>query len=240
MAGLLPDAAQAVAFALAVLVLNATPGADLLLTLGRSLQGGARAGLATALGINAGCVVHALGAAFGLAALLEVQPGLFTALQWVGAAYLAWLGLGLWRQAWRTAPGPTPVPASASAIGSGGFDSAASAPQLGAVSQPRTMWAEFRAGLMTNVLNPKVAVFFLAFLPPFVPAASPSRTASFLLLGAWFVVQSTVFLFGIVALAGRLRRWQTPVPVRRMAGALGGTLFMLLAWRLLAARPSAV
>jgi len=102
------------------------------------------------------------------------------------------------------------------------------------------MWAEFRAGLLTNVLNPKVAVFFLAFLPPFVPAASPSRTASFLLLGAWFVVQSTVFLFGIVALAGRLRRWQTPVPVRRMAGALGGTLFILLAWRLLAARPSAV
>ena len=223
-----------------MLVLNATPGADLLLTLGRSLQGGARAGLATALGINAGCVVHALGAAFGLAALLAVLPGLFAALQWLGAVYLAWLGLALWRQAWRTAPGPTPVPASASVIGSGGFDSAVSAPQGGAGSQPRTMWAEFRVGLLTNVLNPKVAVFFLAFLPPFVPAASPSRTASFLLLGAWFVVQSTVFLFGIVALAGRLRRWQTPVPVRRMAGALGGTLFMLLAWRLLAARPSAV
>ena len=239
-----------------MLVLNATPGADLLLTLGRSLQGGARAGLATALGINAGCVVHAMGAAFGLAALLAVQPGLFTALQWVGAAYLAWLGLGLWRQARHTAPAPAPALAlalalalaptsvSVSAMGSGGFDSAASAPPGGAGSQPLTMSAEFRAGLLTDVLNPKVAVFFLAFLPPFVPAASPSpspsRTASFLLLGAWIVVQSTIFLFGVVALAGRLRRWQTPVLVRRMAGALAGTLFMLLAWRLLAARPTAV
>jgi threonine/homoserine/homoserine lactone efflux protein len=224
MDSLLPDATQAAAFALAVLVLNATPGADLLLTLGRSLQAGARSGLATALGINAGCVVHALGAAFGLAALLAVLPGVFMALQWAGAAYLVWLGLGLWGQAWRP-PGPAhrATPPGPEAV----------------TTAPVSLWVDFRTGLLTNVLNPKVAFFFLAFLPPFVPAASPSRTASFLLLGAWFVVQSTVFLFGVVALAGRLRRWQTPHFVRPMAGALGGALFMWLAWRLLAARPAA-
>jgi threonine/homoserine/homoserine lactone efflux protein len=219
---LLPGPAQAASFALAVLVLNATPGADLLLTLGRSLAAGVPAGLATALGINAGCVVHALGAAFGLAAVLAVVPGAFLVLQWAGAAYLVWLGLGLWREGWRQ-PGP---PASR------GVDVV---PAPAAATSPR-LFAEFRRGLLTNVLNPKVALFFLAFLPPFVPVSSPSRTASFLLLGAWFVLQSTVFLFGVVLLAARLRRWQTPQSVRRLAGALGGMLFMVLAWRLAGAQ----
>jgi threonine/homoserine/homoserine lactone efflux protein len=101
---------------------------------------------------------------------------------------------------------------------------------------PHGLWADFRAGLWTNVLNPKVLLFFLAFLPPFVPADSPSRTASFLLLGAWFVLQNTLLMSGIAVLAAQARRWQTSGLVRRMAAALGGALFMLLAWRLLAAR----
>jgi len=86
---LLPGAAEMALFATAVAVLNATPGVDFLLTVTRTLQGGARAGLAAALGIGAGCVVHALAAAFGLAALLAVLPAAFTALQWAGAAWLA-------------------------------------------------------------------------------------------------------------------------------------------------------
>ena len=226
MSDLLPGPAQAAAFALAVLVLNATPGVDLLLTLSRSFAGGLRAGLATALGINAGCVLHALAAAFGLATWLALVPGGFLALQWAGAAYLAWLGWGLLRRAWRP-PAPT---------GSGGPDHAQVAGHEPIAAAPLGLWPEFRRGLLTNLLNPKVALFFLAFLPPFVPAASASRMASFLLLGAWFVLQSTAFLFAVVLLAGRLRRWQTPQSVRRMANALGGTLFMVLAWRVAATK----
>ena len=88
---------QAGVFAVAVLLLNATPGVDLLLTVTRTLAGGARAGLAAAAGIELGCVVHALAAAFGLAALLAVNPAAFTVLKWAGAAYLVWLAVGMAR-----------------------------------------------------------------------------------------------------------------------------------------------
>ncbi|HRD98243.1 MAG TPA: LysE family transporter, partial [Rubrivivax sp.] len=100
MTDLLPGAADAAVFATAVFILNATPGVDFLLTVSRTLQGGARAGLAAVAGINTGCVVHALAATFGLAALLAVNPGAFRLIQWAGAAYLVWLGLGLLREAW--------------------------------------------------------------------------------------------------------------------------------------------
>ncbi len=212
--GLLPGPAEAVAFAAAVFVLNATPGVDFALTVGRTLQAGARAGVAAALGITAGCVVHALAAAFGLAALLAVHPGAFVALQWAGAGYLVWLGVQMLRSAWR-----------------GG----AAAPL--AQAAPRPVWADFRTGLATNVLNPKVALFFLAFLPPFVPADSPSKTLSFLLLGAWFVLQGGLFLMGLVLLAARLKRLGASGPVKRGLEALGGLVFVGLALRLLRERP---
>ncbi|HMW23045.1 MAG TPA: LysE family transporter, partial [Burkholderiaceae bacterium] len=83
-------------FALTVLVLNATPGVDLLLTVSRTLQHGVRGGLAAAAGISAGCVIHAIGAAFGLAALLATSAGAFDALKLLGAVYLAWLAFGMW------------------------------------------------------------------------------------------------------------------------------------------------
>ena len=217
MSDLLPGPAEAAVFAAAVFVLNATPGVDFVLTVSRTLQGGARAGVAAALGINAGCVVHALAAAFGLAALLAVNPQAFRFIQWAGAGYLAWLGLGLLRQAWRSA----------------------AAPLAGAATTAqRSGWADFRSGLLTNVLNPKVALFFLAFLPQFVPVASPNKTLSFLLLGAWFVVQGFVFLLVLVALAARLSRLQTSGLARRWLGALGGGLFIALALRLLGERPA--
>ena len=212
MTELLPGPGQAVVFAGAVFVLNATPGVDFLLTVTRTLQGGARAGVAAALGISAGCVVHALAAAFGLAALLALHPGAFRVIQWAGAAYLAWLGLGLLRQAWRGA----------------GRDAVA-----GTTVAARSGWTEFRTGLLTNVLNPKVALFFLAFLPQFVPAASPSKTASFLLLGVWFVVQGTVFLLGLVAVCAQLGRLRARPALQRAVQAVGGVLFLALALRLL-------
>ncbi len=217
MSDLLPGPAQATVFATAVFILNATPGVDFLLTVTRTLQGGARAGVAALLGINAGCVVHGLAAAFGLAALLAVRPQAFLLIQWAGAAYLVWLGLGMLRQAWR----PQAVTAASDAQ-----------------STPVRPWlADFRAGLLTNVLNPKVALFFLAFLPQFVPATSPHKTVSFLLLGAWFVVQGLLFLLVLVALAARLKSLQASTTARRVLNALGGGLFIALAARLLRGQP---
>lgn len=219
--GLLPGPAEAAVFATAVFVLNATPGVDFLLTVSRTLQGGARAGVAAALGINAGCVVHALAAAFGLAALLALVPAAFQAIQWAGAAYLIWLGVGMLRQAWRGGAGPAAAAAAA-------------------VAPARTVWVDFRVGLLTNVLNPKVALFFLAFLPQFVPAQSPHKTLSFLLLGGWFVVQGFLFLMLLVLLASRLARLGASGRVRQVLNGLGGLLFIALALRLLRERPVAV
>ncbi|HEY6136070.1 MAG TPA: LysE family translocator [Rubrivivax sp.] len=204
-------------FMAAVLLLNATPGVDLLLTVTRTLQGGARAGLAAALGIGAGCVVHALAAAFGLATLLAVSAAAFSAIKWLGAAYLLWLAAGMLRQAWRggePAQGAAPVAA-------------------------RSVGADFRSGFVTNVLNPKVALFFLAFLPQFIAPAAPHKTAAFLALGAIFVLQGLLFLFAVVAAVAWLRRLPASHGVARVLHAGGGILFVWLALRLIAVRQPA-
>lgn len=202
-------------FMAAVLVLNATPGVDVLLTVSRTARGGARAGLTVALGIAAGCAVHALAVAFGLAALLAWSAAAFTVLKWAGAAYLVWLGIGMLREAWR---GAAPSPAVA----------------VAAVSAA----AEFRRGLLSNLLNPKVALFMLAFLPQFVPAQLGDKTPALLLLGALFVLQSLLFLLLLVALTARLARTPAPVGLGRCMQGLGGLLFFALAARLAGARLS--
>jgi threonine/homoserine/homoserine lactone efflux protein len=203
-------------FMVAVLVLNATPGVDLLLTVSRTAQSGVRAGVMAALGINAGCALHALAAAFGLAALLAWSAAAFTLVKWVGAAYLVWLGMGMLREAWR--------PAAAAA---------ATAPAGLAHVSPA---ADFRRGLLTNLLNPKVALFMLAFLPQFIPVQALHKTAAFLALGAIFIVQSLVFLLAVVALTARLSR--LPVLARSARGlqTAGGLLFFALAARLAGTR----
>lgn len=207
-------------FAAAVLVLNATPGVDMLLTITRTLQGGPRAGVAAALGINAGCGVHTLAAAFGLAALLAVSATAFAAIKWLGAAYLLWLAIGMWRTAWR---------------GDGATGDAAAA----ARPLERSGWQDFRVGFITNVLNPKVALFFLAFIPQFIAPATPDKTLAFIGLGTVFVCISTPFLLGVVLVVARLRRLQPSPRVVRGLHAAGGGLFALLALRLATARGAA-
>lgn len=203
-------------FMAAVLVLNATPGVDLLLTVSRTAQSGVRAGVMVALGINAGCVFHALAAAFGLAALLAWSATAFTLVKWAGAAYLLWLGIGMLRAAWHG-----PVAADA------GIAPGTSRGSAG---------ADFRRGLLTNLLNPKVALFMLAFLPQFIPAQSAHKTLAFLGLGLLFFVQSLIFLLGVVLLTARLSRLAVLGRSARGLQACGGALFLLLAARLAAAR----
>ena len=207
-------------FALAVLVLNATPGVDMLLTVGRTLAGGPRAGLAAAAGISAGCVVHVLAAAFGLAALLAVSNAAFAFVKAAGALYLLWLAWGMLRAAWR--PGRSTA-----------------TPQQSAAAPLMSMAADFRRGLLTNVLNPKVALFVLAFLPQFIAGDSAHKTLAFLALGGLMVAQGTLFLVLLVALSARLRRVGSSPVLARSLNAMGATLFVAMAWRLLGSRPVA-
>jgi threonine/homoserine/homoserine lactone efflux protein len=135
-------------FMSATLALNLAPGPDMLYVSTRSLAQGRRAGIVSALGIAAGSVVHTIAIASGLAALLAAVPVAYEVVRFVGAAYLIWLGV----QALR----------------------AKTSPLDGRQLAPATEWAIFRQGMITNVLNPKVALFFLAFLPQFAdPAHGP-------------------------------------------------------------------
>ena len=205
-------------FALTVLVLNATPGVDLAFTLVSTLKGGLRAGLAAAAGIASGCIVHTLTAAFGLAALLAASSAAFSLVKWAGAAYLLWLGIGMLREGLR---------GGAAASANGG-------PAAPACSPLRL----FRQGFITNVLNPKVALFFLALLPQFIDAAAPNKTLAFLFLGAWFIVQGFAFLAAFVLLVAPLRRWNAPPAFGRGLQLAGGSLFALLAAKLALAERS--
>ena len=214
-------------FALTALVLNLTPGVDLMFTLTRTLQQGVRGGLVAALGIAAGCVVHTLAAAFGVAALLAASAAAFTVLKVCGALYLAWLAIGMWRDAARRAPAP--------------LGTAQVQPQVQQPTQTQTvvpasiapgLRRTFRQALVTNALNPKVAIFFLALLPQFIDASAPHKTLAFLFLGACFIVQGFAFLAVFALLVAPLRRWQPSDVWRRSLQAGGGLLFAGLAARL--------
>ena len=200
-------------FVVTALVLNATPGVDMLYTLTRTLQHGWRAGLIAALGIIAGCLVHTMAAALGLAALLAASAWAFTAVKWIGAAYLLWLAWGMLRAAAGRDVDTTQVSVPASE-------------PLGRI---------FVQGFLTNVLNPKVALFFLALLPQFIAADAPNKPLAFLFLGAVFIVNGALFLFALVALAQSARRFGANRNVRRALNAIGGALFAALAVRLVQA-----
>ena len=199
-------------FFITALVLNATPGVDLLLTLSRTLQGGVRAGIAAALGISSGCVIHTLAAALGLAAVLATSALAFTLIKWVGAVYLLWLAYGMLRAALRDNPGSAAVATAAAA--------------------PNSWRKIYAQGFLTNVLNPKVALFFLALLPQFIAADAPSKPLAFLFLGGLFVVSGTLFLLVVVFAANSARRIAAGAGARRLLNGGGGVLFALLAARL--------
>ncbi|MBC7734125.1 MAG: LysE family translocator [Bacteriovorax sp.] len=210
-------------FAATVFVLNATPGVDMMLVLASTLKRGVRAGLMTALGVAAGCVVHTLLAAFGLAALLATSAAAFSVLKLVGAAYLVWLAIGMFRAAARAAADAAESPA----------DVRTNEPAaLARESSRATGWPAFRRGVLTNALNPKVALFFLALLPQFIDADAPHKTLAFLFLGAWVIVQGFAFLAGFVLLVAPLRRGAPSRRLRSVLNAAGGSLFVLLAARL--------
>lgn len=200
-------------FVLTGLVLNLTPGADTLLVVSRTAAGGFRQGVAAALGIQVGCLVHAVAAALGVAALLAASPAAFRVLTGVGAAYLLWLGVQMLRSALSPAKADA---ARASATGP---------------RQATTLRGAFAQGVLTNVLNPKVGLFFLAFVPQFIDAGAPSPLAAFLTLALVFDLTGGTWLLIVAALTARLRGAVAP-HVGRWLNGLGGALFIGLAWRL--------
>ncbi|RPI47667.1 MAG: LysE family translocator [Betaproteobacteria bacterium] len=196
-------------FLAAAVLLNLTPGQDTLYIVGRSLAEGRSAGIAAALGICAGALVHTLAAAVSVSAILATSATAFLALKLAGAAYLVYLGVALWR-----ARPPLREPESHTR-------------RAGAA-------IAFRRGVLTNVTNPKVALFFLAFLPQFIAPESTSKIAAFVLLGFTFVATSTVWCLVLAFAATCIRdavlpRTRSTTMLSRAAGALFVALGIRLA-----------
>ncbi len=190
------------------LLLNLTPGQDTMFILGRSLTGGLRSGIAASVGIAMGTMCHTLAAALGLSAILATSALAFSIVKLIGAAYLIYLGAKLLISR-STAPA-TPLAAPG--------------------ADPRSA---LRQGILTNVLNPKVALFFLAFLPQFIDPASHTKTLAFLMLGATFITTGFLWCLVVAFAAARLQSFFVRNPgVRTLIDRLVGGMFLALGARL--------
>ena len=199
-------------FVVSGILLNLTPGQDTLYIVGRTMSQGRRAGLLSVAGISSGSVIHTIAAALGLSAILATSALAFTIVKLAGAAYLVYLGIRMLSA--RSEP----------------------ALQARAFAHERES-AIYRAAILTNVLNPKVALFFLAFLPQFVDPATSSRIGTFLFLGSLFICSGTlwclVLVWGAEAMSARLRRSNT---TRRWMQRATGAIFIGLGARLATSR----
>ena len=199
-------------FLVAGILLNLTPGPDTAYILGRSIAQGREAGIASALGICVGSIFHTGAAALGLSAILATSALAFGAIKVLGGVYLVFLGLKMIFE------------------------------RGGQLSLPSNFWrrtrnAAFRQGILTNVLNPKVALFFLAFLPQFIDPASNAKVLAFVVLGLTFVTTGTVWCVIVAwfasALSGRIRNNET---IGRSLNRAAGALFVLIGVRLVTVR----
>jgi threonine/homoserine/homoserine lactone efflux protein len=186
-------------FVVASLVVIVTPGQDMVLVMSRSIGHGSRAGMATAAGVSVGLLGHTLLATLGLGALLQASELLFQALKLVGAAYLVYLGLRLLRAA-----------ATQHHFGPGANR-----------SLPRL----FFEGALSNLSNPKIALFYFAFLPQFISASAPHPTLSLLALGIAFAALTFLIKGPIGYFAGTLSTWLRSHPavlawINRASGAM--------------------
>ena len=196
-------------YAGAAALLILTPGPDTFLVAATSAADGARAGVLASLGVFVGCLFHILLVAVGISALIAATPWAFDAIKIAGAIYLVWIGLQALRSAWR------------------GYDGEAThaAPRERAGGA-----ALFLRGALTNALNPKVAVFFIAFLPQFVDPARGYVAAQFIVLGLIFNVPGTLYLMALALISGRATSALRRQPwVRRALDALSGLFFIGLA-----------
>jgi threonine/homoserine/homoserine lactone efflux protein len=191
-------------------LLNLTPGQDTFYILGRSIAEGTRSGVASALGIAVGSLFHTAMAAVGLSAVLATSASAFMVVKLLGAAYLVYLGVRMLLVAHTVEPRRL--------RGSGAVGS-------------------FRDGILTNVFNPKVALFFLALMPQFIEPASNTKVAAFLVLGLTFVTSGTVWCLILAIAAGKLREFfECHARGWRAVSQVAGGLFVLLGLRLAVSR----
>ncbi|MGC4774580.1 LysE family translocator [Micromonospora chalcea] len=169
-----------IAFLLTALVVAVTPGTGEMHTLATAVTAGRRAGLAAAAGATLSLVPHVIAAVTGLAALLRAGTPAFRVVTWLGVAYLLWMAWSAWRDR--------------------------SAFTVDADRPPRPASAVFRDGVLLNLLNPKVTVFFVAFLPQFVPPGTPAAPVRMLACGLVFMLVTLLVFAGYAVLAGALRR----------------------------------
>jgi threonine/homoserine/homoserine lactone efflux protein len=174
---LLPEWPMFLSFVVAGLALNIVPGADMTFVIASAARGGGRDGIVASLGIGAGTLFHIVAAVLGLSAVLASSQTAFNIIKWIGAAYLLWIAFSLLRQ------GRSPERAAAG--------SAASGLRL------------FRAAVLVNVLNPKIAFFFLAFLPQFVDPQAAIPALQILCLGLWFDFAGTLVNIAVAIAAAR-------------------------------------
>lgn len=165
-------------FFIASLLLNLTPGNDMIYVISRSISQGSKAGIISACGIFIGCFVHMLAAILGLSIIIARSAFLFSLIKFIGAAYLIYLGI----KAFGTTSDPNKNIEKFS---------------------PVNKFKLLKQGIITNALNPKVAIFFLSFLPQFVDPLSPLFKLQLFILGLWFAVQGTLILIAVAALTGR-------------------------------------
>lgn len=195
-------------FIISGLLLNIMPGPDSLLIMARSATQGWRAGSAAALGIGAGTMVHVMAAALGMSAILATSATAFMVVKYIGAAYIIYMAIGLLR----SKPGTESV----------------------AVSTPPLPYRKiFAQGFLTNVLNPKVALFFLAFVPQFIDADAPHKAVAFLILGTIFNVNGMLWCHALALFtAGASARIKVSPLVSLWLNRVTGGLFIWLGVKL--------
>ena len=199
-------------FLATAVALNLTPGQDTFYIVGRTISQGRSAGIASVLGIATGSVIHTLAAAVGLSALLATSASAFFAIKLAGAVYLIYLGT---RLLLTRAPSSS-IPAGPSSV------------KIGAV---------YRQSLLTNVLNPKVALFFLALMPQFIASDSANKFSAFITLGLCFVTTGTIWCFCLTLMASQVwERLRKAKGLTEILNRLAGAIFVALGIRLATTR----
>lgn len=223
----MPSLQTALAFFAVSALLALSPGPDNVFVLLQSAMRGPRAGMLVVLGLCSGLVVHTVAVALGLAAVFAASTAAFTALKWIGAAYLLYL-------AWQAFRAPVGVGGLGGARGTGQGGESGICGEGGAAASGSPMYWR---GVVMNLTNPKVVIFFLAFLPQFADPARGPVAPQLLVLGALFML-ATLLVFGAIALGSGLfgTLLQRSARARRALNWLAATVFVALAARLATAQ----